>query len=500
MTDTEGREPVAFFRADSSARLGAGHVMRCLALAGELRRAGCRCIFASAEQIPAVANAIRAAGHDIRPLGGEATSLLTHVRALERRRADLLVIDQYDCDVRFETACRDVADHILVVEDRIGTKHVADTLLDQNATRRPDEYRDRVPPSCRLLLGTRYALLRPEFRRHRAEALRRRRQAAGIGRILVNFGGGDNEELVGIALSAIRQSGVDAAIDVVLGSERSEAALIGADARGISVYRNTDRIAELMLRADLAIGGAGISSWERCCLALPAIVLVVAENQADNAAALAAANAAHVVEHPGAAAIENLADAIRRIARDREHRQRMASSAAAICDGLGAPRVACALVGAAAGEGHAVKLRPAEPGDSGRLLRWRSHPLVARFARRPPPATVEQHDAWYEGMLASAATELSIILFDGQPAGMIRLDRRDDEADRFEVSISVDPTFHGIGIGKAALRLARRLMPEAVLEAEILPGNEVSQRLFAGAGYRQVGGGWYRADPTEEAA
>ena len=44
-------------------------------------------------------------------------------------------------------------------------------------------------------------------------------------------------------------------------------------------------MAGLLSEADLAVGAAGVSSWERCCLGLPTLLLPVATNQlgiADN--------------------------------------------------------------------------------------------------------------------------------------------------------------------------------------------------------------------------
>jgi len=62
------------------------------------------------------------------------------------------------------------------------------------------------------------------------------------------------------------------------------------------------------------------------------------------------------------------------------------------------------------------------------------------------------------------------------------------------VSIGIHAARHGAGIGRAALSLARRLVPEAPLLAEILPGNEASRALFARAGYVQDGP-WYVSRP-----
>ena len=42
---------------------------------------------------------------------------------------------------------------------------------------------------------------------------------------------------------------------------------------------NVTAMAKLMAEADLAIGAGGTTTWERCCLGLPAVLLIVADNQ-----------------------------------------------------------------------------------------------------------------------------------------------------------------------------------------------------------------------------
>src|SRR4029079_4764741 len=57
-----------------------------------------------------------------------------------------------------------------------------------------------------------------------------------------------------------------------------------------------DEMAALMAESDLAIGAAGVTSWERCCLGLPALVLVLADNQRKSAEALHEAGAAYLLD------------------------------------------------------------------------------------------------------------------------------------------------------------------------------------------------------------
>jgi len=116
-----------------------------------------------------------------------------------------------------------------------------------------------------------------------------------------------------------------------------------------------------MAAADLALGATGVSSWERCCLGLPTVAVIVADNQRENAVALAAAGAIDLVGEAGATEMGvltgALADALKSIVRDTKRRRIMAERAAMLCDGLGLSRVVgeiAALLGSQTGlaRGH----------------------------------------------------------------------------------------------------------------------------------------------------
>lgn len=150
-------------------------------------------------------------------------------------------------------------------------------------------------------------------------------------------------------------------------------------------------------------------------------------------------------------------------------------------------------------DGLPVRLRPATRDDGSLMLAWQRHPETRRHARDPRPPTDDEHWRWLDAHLASPECLLTVILHDDRPAGVLRLDRRrhlDRAAPAHEVSILVSPDRHGRGIATAALKLARRLLPDAELVAHVAPENAASQRLFATAGYR-FRDGWYRSPPGE---
>ena len=260
-------------RADASTAIGSGHVMRCLTLAEALRRAGGDIVFLCRKLSGHLGEEIRRRGVELIWVEGEGAG-----EHKLRDRIDLLIVDHYDLDERWERSMRTLARRIMVIDDLADRPHDCDLLLDQNLLPALDtRYQGLVPDGCRLLLGPGYALLRDEFYASAANV----RERTGFAHLLLFFGGGDGENLTARALLELCDS--DFTADVVIGASNPHhdeiAALCRAGGGRYTLHVQTERMAELMARADLALGAGGGSHWERCLLGLPTLVVTVAENQ-----------------------------------------------------------------------------------------------------------------------------------------------------------------------------------------------------------------------------
>jgi RimJ/RimL family protein N-acetyltransferase len=171
----------------------------------------------------------------------------------------------------------------------------------------------------------------------------------------------------------------------------------------------------------------------------------------------------------------------------------LATRSAVICDGRGAQRIAMRIQPEKVVGGKPVWLRPATPDDLEITYEWQTQPETRRFGRNNAVPTRAEHESWFSARLQDPASILNVIVCDGEAVGTLRLDRLDWLA--YEISIVVSTSFYGRGIGLAVLELARRLVPEARLKAEILPGNTRSEALFTKAGYLPTGYGWRSIDP-----
>lgn len=343
-----------YIRVDASVVIGAGHVMRCLTLADQLRRRGAQVSFLCREFPGNLCNLIVAKGYRVWRLPFSPDTAVTaeqntwlgadwrqdaqEVRALlARHPVDWLVVDHYAIDRRWEVAVRDVARRIMVIDDLANRVHDCDILLDQNLFRDMEKrYDGLVPERCRRLLGPRYALLRPEFwvvRRHVAP------RDGIVRRLLVFFGGSDPTNETAKALAAIKILGrPDLSVDVVTGTinpRQDEIKRLCAALPGVNFHCQVADMATLMARSDLALGAGGTATWERCCLGLPALTVVVAANQAEVTAALTEVGAVYNLGWHEQVTPQGVADALTQVMAAPALLRHMSRQAFAVMSGGG---------------------------------------------------------------------------------------------------------------------------------------------------------------------
>jgi UDP-2,4-diacetamido-2,4,6-trideoxy-beta-L-altropyranose hydrolase len=354
------------FRADASLEIGTGHVMRCLTLAEAIRQHGGWCSFVCKDHEGNLVELISQRGFavhrlpivgagkpltDVQPgetnvygdwLGGDWSDDARQTCALiEEEKADWVVVDHYAVDYRWGKEVRASCRRLMVIDDLADRRHDCDLLLDQNLGREAGTYRGLVPLGARTLLGPHYALLRPEFAHWRERSLARR-VAPQLKQLLVTLGGVDQNNITGQVLDALNATDLpqDLRITVVLGANAPWLSQVQAQGTGMSrptqVLVGVNNMAQLMAESDLAIGAAGSTSWERCCLGLPSLLLVLADNQQPSAVALHGAGAAILL--PGS---DHIAEQIRVLLSDGAATRMlgMIHAAAAVTDGQGASRL-----------------------------------------------------------------------------------------------------------------------------------------------------------------
>jgi len=328
------------FRADASVPIGAGHVMRCLTLADALRASGAQTHFLCRRLPGHLGELILARGHALDWLADSGVDADNSAAALAQGAPwDWLVVDHYALAATWETAQRGLVNKILAIDDQADRPHDCDLLLDQNL-QTENRYDGLLPTACRALIGPSYALLRPEFQRLRQVA---KPDAAGATELLICFGGSDPLDLTGLTLDALDglgRTGLRVTVVVGQGYPHHERLRVRCAGRpGTQFHCQADNMAELMARADLAVGASGVVTWERACLGLPALVVSFAENQRPIARA---AEAAGMLVWLGDATEINaarLGEAIAALLDAPAQRQAMRQACLERVDGAGCGRV-----------------------------------------------------------------------------------------------------------------------------------------------------------------
>jgi RimJ/RimL family protein N-acetyltransferase len=319
--------------------------------------------------------------------------------------------------------------------------------------------------------------------------------------ILVSLGATDPMNATCQVIDVLEPLLGDVDMTVVLSSRAPHLAEVQRRAQGaIGLMTDVADMARLMTEADLSIGAAGSSAYERAALGLPTAMVTLADNQRGICRLLAETGAASDAGQIDSDFSDRLRTIINALMADASSRTDMAKAASSLVDGRGAQRVLLAMVGDTTGrDGGCVRLRLADASDEDWLLDLQREPGTRRHARNPAAPSAQEHAIWMRRVLADPNVELMLVEADAASAGMVRLDRLPGGGQgvaRYEVSIAIQAAHQNKGVASAALRLVRSLKPAAVLEAEILPANAASIELFRRAGFTHIAGNRYRNDPV----
>jgi RimJ/RimL family protein N-acetyltransferase len=247
----------------------------------------------------------------------------------------------------------------------------------------------------------------------------------------------------------------------------------------VDVRSGVTDMGELLISCDAAVGAAGTSVWERCVLGIPTLLISFAENQRAGMIALDKAGAGVALGDDRSEDWKaKLGDALIMLSNADVLRV-YSESASAICDGLGADRVAHAIAS------HTLTLREARLDDAEAVWDWRRGGGADRYYRSPQGGDMASHIAWFKAALADRKRHLLIFELDSQPVGHIRLDILHQES-AADVSICINSMHRGAGLGSRALKkliIFARMQGIAVLYAEIHRDNVGSLKVFTGVNF-----------------
>lgn len=492
----------AIFRVDASVAIGSGHLVRCLNLARALLEHGVDSHFVTKSHVGNLVALVRDSGFSVSELaleepeidhesayaawvgGSWAADARETKRMIGADLVDWIIVDHYGLDWRWEKELRGSCKRLLVIDDLANRIHDCDLLLDQNLIAGMDSrYNELIPHQCSTMLGPSYALLQPDY-----AALRKRTppREGRIQRILVYFGGADQKNLTGTIINIlVSLNRDDIIVDVVINTDSPFAAEIHASTESkpnFVIHERKKSLAGLMVEADLAIGAGGVTSWERCCLGLPTLLITLAENQRPIATELDRLKLAIYAGDAEFYSAESLRCHIVSLL-DQPLPSDWSERCSAVVDGSGAERVASIL---AIGVETVLTPRFATIADESLVLDWANDPEARRNAFSTDKISPETHHQWYRAKLRDVENCVLLIVEADKflPVGQIRFDRRQNG---WEISYMLDPCVRGRGIGTpllfAAVQCFHRIHPDAAIFGRVKRGNLASCRVFERLGF-----------------
>jgi len=276
---------VLLVRVDSGINIGSGHVMRCLALAQAWQDGGGDAVFVLATESPNAEARLTTEGFEVLHINaklGSAEDARLTTKLAHKYGASWVVVDGYHFDGDYQKIIKEAGLNLLFIDDYGHADYYpADIVLNQNIHADEDLYRNRASYT-KLLLGTRYVLLRREFLRWQGY----RREIPEIARkMLVTMGGSDPQNVTLKVLQALKNIDIDGfeAVCVIGGNNPHYDALkdfVETANLPVRIERDVKDMSQLMAWADVAITAGGTTCWELAFMGVPFIGLSRAKQEA----------------------------------------------------------------------------------------------------------------------------------------------------------------------------------------------------------------------------
>ena len=340
------------FRVDSSYEIGIGHLMRCLVLAESLKKNGSKVEFICRSHEGNSIAKIISSDFKVYEMSVpnnqelEGNSKYSHWLGVEQEKdandcidiiklekVNWVVVDHYGIGEQWHKKIKRHCEKLMVIDDLADRNLDCNLLLNQNLGIDKKIYDKKVPTDCVLLLGTKFALLRTEFSDFRHEAIAKRKTTRSVNNVIVSIGGNDVDNLTHRILENIPNN---YNVTAVLGKNSPHNKMLQKYIKGknIKMVVDANNMAELMLNSDVAIGGGGSTSWERCCLSLPSLVFLIDENQKTIVQQLEKLGIVKLVVKP-----ESIRSQLEDFNKNLTSWLLMSKKSEEICDGLGVDRV-----------------------------------------------------------------------------------------------------------------------------------------------------------------
>ncbi len=473
-------------RSDANEKIGTGHLMRCLALAQAWKDTGGQVVFITACQSESLLQRLREEKFDVHVLNHpypDSSDWDYTKNILAAYPSAWVVLDGYHFNEVYQQRVKEAGHRLLVIDDIAHLKHYyADIVLNQNLHAPQLHY--PCEPYTRLLLGTRYVLLRREFlgwkdwKREVPEIARR---------VLVTLGGADPENHTLKVIQALQDINVPSLeATAVIGPSNPHIKIagkaIGDSPMSVKMAQNPDDMADVMKWADVAIAAGGVTTWELLCMGVPTLLLALANNQEFVGLSVSKAGAGLYLGHANAISRGDICAKLESVANNQALREDMSTKGQALVDGRSTSRVVNAIREISQ---PVLLLRHATQDDCSLLWEWANETATREASFIQDYITWEEHQKWFTQKMNDSSCHIFIACEPGgKPVGQVRFEIAGESA---RVSMSVEKDERNKGYGSSMIRIASdqlfRTTSVNVIHAYIKENNSGSLRAFRDAGF-----------------
>ena len=400
--------------------------------------------------------------------------------------ADILIIDTYHANEELIQRLYEKAKLLVFIED--GMKFYFPGGMVVNGYIYASSIGYKSHNEIRWLLGGEYSLLRKQF-----QNIPELKTNEDIKSILITLGGNDLRNLTPGILAQLKKEFPEMIKTIVIGMgfDNVEKIRALADNNTVFVFNpQPEEMKTLMCEADIAICSGGMTLYELAVTQTPAIVIKVADNQERN---ILEWEKKGFIIYSGSweekKSVIGLTAHINKL-KDYHLRKEISNKARKLIDGKGAMRIVREQLMYFV-DNH-FNIRLAQKKDLHNTFRLSNEPSVRAYSINKDPILYENHREWFNNVLKSPDNyRLFIVELSDYFAGQIRFDLDKEEA---VLSISVDESLRGLGLGQKILNEAATALKKAspaisLINAFVQTTNFASKKIFENCGYKLVNEG-----------
>lgn len=338
------------FRADGNAKIGTGHIMRCLSIADTFRKIGKDCTFVLAdtsmqETISARKYKTVILDSDYQFMDEETEKLKSVIKNMN---PEMVIIDSYFVTKRYLESVKSMV-RLIYIDDLGAFAYPADILINYNAYSSDIDYKNMYFEESasypEVFLGVKYAPIRECFKNIPTKIQNQRCR-----NILISTGGSD---LIHLAVDFVRfMKGNKDTVDYHLlvggmNPDKEEIYHLAGEIPNLHIHFNVADMKTLISSCDLAVTAAGSTMYEISACGVPMITYIVADNQIPGAEAFEKMGMSvscgdfRREQGPG----KKIYEGIEELAKNYEQRVNMGKRMQRFVDGRGADRIVGELIG-----------------------------------------------------------------------------------------------------------------------------------------------------------